>query len=218
MRSGSRRCKSPDGHPHHRRLFAARRRARRACASRSDWTGTLTFAAVTQANRTGLILIVAGGALALAMTALLGTQLIRRPLRRLLDVADRWRTGDLAARTGLRADRSEFGRLAAAFDAMAAALETRERALRTALESTTDSVIVLDRTWRITYINERAKAQMHARPRPGGPDGLGGVPRNRRQRFRRGYREAMERGVPTHTIGYSAAFNTWFEAHAYPSA
>ena len=94
------------------------------------------------------------------MTALLGGRLIRRPLDRLLDVADRWRTGDFTARTGLRPDRSEFGRLAAAFDRMAVAQEARERALRIALESTTDNVIVLDRSWRITYLNARARAQV----------------------------------------------------------
>jgi HAMP domain-containing protein len=56
---------------------------------------------------------------------LLGTYLIRRPLDRLLDVADRWRTGDLAARTGIPDDGSEFGRLAGAFDSMAMAQEAR---------------------------------------------------------------------------------------------
>jgi len=90
----------------------------------------VTFAAATQANLKGLILIVAGAVLALATTALAGTQLIRRPLDRLLLVADRWRNGDLAARTGLPADSSEFGRLAAAFDSMAEAQGNRESALR----------------------------------------------------------------------------------------
>jgi PAS domain S-box-containing protein len=43
-----------------------------------------------------------------------------------------------------------------------AVLEERQagnRALRTALESTTDSVIVLDCDWRFIYLNQRAKAQ-----------------------------------------------------------
>jgi len=90
----------------------------------------VTFAPVTQANRKGLILIIAGAVLALATTALAGTRLIRRPLDQLLKVADRWRHGDLAARTGLHADSSEFGRLAAAFDSMAVAQENRECTLR----------------------------------------------------------------------------------------
>ena len=177
----------------------------------------ITFAAMTQANRAGLMLIVAGGVLALLVTTLLGRQLIRRPLNRLLAVADRWRSGDLAARSGLRTDRGEFGRLAAAFDAMAAALEAREHALHTALESTTDSVIVIDRTWRITYLSERAKAHVAQ-----GRDLVGQIlwdafPGTSDSVFAAGYRAAMERGVPVHTVGYSAAFKTWFEAHAYPS-
>jgi len=90
----------------------------------------VTFAAVTQQNRLGLLLIVAGVGLALVLTALVGRHVVRRPLDRLLAVADRWRTGDFAARTGLREDGSEFGRLAGAFDRMAAAQVARESALR----------------------------------------------------------------------------------------
>ncbi|MEA3173656.1 MAG: hypothetical protein QOF42_1067 [Gammaproteobacteria bacterium] len=74
----------------------------------------------------GLILIVGGFGLALVLTTLIGKFLIHRPLDRLLAVADRWRTGDFVARTGLAGDKSEFGRLAAAFDGMAAAQEARE--------------------------------------------------------------------------------------------
>ena len=40
----------------------------------------LAFAGVAKANRTGMLLIVAGAALAFVMTYLAGTQLIRRPL------------------------------------------------------------------------------------------------------------------------------------------
>ncbi len=175
------------------------------------------FAAVTQANRTGLFLIVAGAGLALVITVLGGRRLIRRPLDRLLAVADRWRTGDFAARTGLREDNSEFGRLAAAFDRMAVAQEAREQALRTALESTTDCVVVLDCAWRYTFLNERAKVRLAA-----GRDLLGqvmwdAVPRLAGTVFADAYRAAMERGVPTQVEGYYAPLKTHFEAQAYPS-
>jgi len=90
----------------------------------------LSFAEVTQANLLGSLLIFLGLALALGTTALLGARLLGRPVRRLLAAAARWRTGDLAARTGLAADSSEFGQLGIAFDAMAAALAERERTLR----------------------------------------------------------------------------------------
>ena len=82
------------------------------------------------ANRTGLLLLVGGLLLALALTALVGTRLIRHPVVTLLSAARRWQSGDLAGRTGLRHDRSEFGGLAAAFDAMASTLESRELTLR----------------------------------------------------------------------------------------
>ena len=176
-----------------------------------------TFAGVTQANRTGLVLIIAAAGLALAITALLGTPLIRRPVARLLGTAERWRTGDLAARTGLHTDRSEFGRLAAAFDAMATALHAREHALRTALESTTDGVMVFDRDWRFTYLNERAKAVLAP-----GRDLLGRViwdvfPDAEGSLLGNAYREAMERGEPTQATGPCSTIGSCFEAHAYPS-
>ena len=175
------------------------------------------FAAVTQANRTGLLLIIGGFALALALTALAGNRLIRRPLNRLLDVAERWRAGDLTARTGLGDERSDFGRLAAAFERMAATQEAREHLLHTALESTSDSVMMFDRSWRITYLSERAKAHVAQ-----GRDLVGQIlwealPGTADSVFAAGYRAAMDSGAQTHTVGYSAAFGTWFEAHAYPT-
>jgi signal transduction histidine kinase/ActR/RegA family two-component response regulator len=95
----------------------------------------VSFAAVTQANRMGLALMTASGLLALLITALAGARLIRRPVHRLLAVADRWRSGDLTARSGLPKDSSEFGRLGSAFDAMAAVLGEREAALHRLTEN-----------------------------------------------------------------------------------
>jgi PAS domain S-box-containing protein len=177
----------------------------------------ITFGAAADANRIGFLLIAAGGVLALAVTALLGTRLIRQPVQRLLRTADRWRTGDLAARTGLLSDRSEFGRLATAFDDMASAHQSRDRALRTALESTTDSVMVLDRGWRFTYLNQNAKAQISQ-----GQDLIGRViwdafPGTEDGVFGNAYRNAVEQGLPTLADGFYAPLGTHFEAHAYPS-
>ena len=87
------------------------------------------FASVTQENRISLVLIVTGACLALLLTILMGSRLIQRPVGLLRRAADRWRTGDLGARTGLVHGRDEFGRLANAFDDMAVSLEARERAL-----------------------------------------------------------------------------------------
>ena len=91
----------------------------------------LAFGTVTDASRFGLPLILLGAVLGLAATALLGGRLIGRPVERLSAACRQWTAGDLAVRTGLRHDGSEFGRLATGFDAMAEALQTRERDLRT---------------------------------------------------------------------------------------
>ncbi len=184
------------------------------------WVGLdqdVTLAPLTQADRAGLMLIIAGGGLALLVTALLGARLIRRPVKRLLDAADRWRSGDLAARTGLRPDASEFGHLAASFDTMAAALQAREQALRTALESTSDSVMVLDRAWRFTYVNAHARAHLPHERNLVGQVVWEAFPTIADAPFSHAFRAAMESGVPTQVSGPSVVFNGHFEAHAYPS-
>jgi signal transduction histidine kinase len=89
-----------------------------------------TFASATQANRTGLLLIIAGATLAVLITLVLGKHLIREPLQRLLTATERWGSGDLAARTGIPADEGEFGRLGRALDRMAERLAGREEELQ----------------------------------------------------------------------------------------
>jgi PAS domain S-box-containing protein len=102
-----------------------------------------------------------------------------------------------------------------------AILEERQasaRALHIALESTTDSVVVFDRAWRFTYLNEHAQAQL-ARGRelmgqvlwdafPNLAESVVGV----------AFRAAVGGGVPTHADDYFAESNAHFDVHAYPSA
>ncbi|WP_158258525.1 PAS domain-containing protein [Rhodopila globiformis] len=175
-----------------------------------------TLAPVTEANRIGVLLILAGAVIALGLTALLGGYLIRRPFHQLLHAADQWRSGNLSARVGLRHDGSECGRLVAAFEAMADALQARDRALWGALESTSDAVITLDPDGRITYLNPHARAQT-------GLDGdvLGKViwtvlPRED-GRFAAACQAAMERGEPMRVIGYSTPMDKHWDVHVYPS-
>nr|WP_294517285.1 ATP-binding protein [uncultured Rhodopila sp.] len=175
------------------------------------------FTAVQQPSRTGLILIVAGFALALAITAVLGGRAIRGPVAGLLRITNRWRSGDLTARTGLQKDGSEFGRLAIAFDAMAEAQEARDRALRMALESTTDGVIVLDRSWRFTFLNRRAAMNIaHGRDMVG-LTAWEECPWLADSTVGRGLRSAMQSGEATHMAGHFASADLHFDAHAYPS-
>jgi two-component sensor histidine kinase len=91
------------------------------------------FADIDAATQRGLVLIGLGAALAFAAALSAGRVFIRRPVGRLLAAAAAWRAGILDARSGL-AGPSEFGRLGEAFDAMAAALQTREGELRAEID------------------------------------------------------------------------------------
>ncbi|OYV40536.1 MAG: hypothetical protein B7Z80_04310 [Rhodospirillales bacterium 20-64-7] len=84
---------------------------------------------VAAANRRGLLVIPAEAALAFLLAGIGARVFLRRRLLRLLTVADRLRQGDLRARADMPEDRSEFGRLGAAFDTMADAVAAREEQL-----------------------------------------------------------------------------------------
>lgn len=60
--------------------------------------------------------------------------LVLRRVRTLLDVADRIRTGDLAARTGFGEGSEELTRLGSALDAMAQELQSRDEELQNAMQ------------------------------------------------------------------------------------
>jgi two-component system, sensor histidine kinase len=80
---------------------------------------------------------------------------------------ERWRQGDYAARANLTGGGLEMVALGHAFDAMAENLEAHDRAREEAHAATrkvaevfgcmTDSVFEVDRDWRITFMNERAR-------------------------------------------------------------
>jgi PAS domain S-box-containing protein len=93
------------------------------------------LAGLKAANRAGLLMILGGGVMALALAWMTARRFLRAPVAALLATAERWRAGDLAARAtsmpALRGEdaRSEFGRIALAFDAVADALAERERTM-----------------------------------------------------------------------------------------
>jgi PAS domain S-box-containing protein len=91
------------------------------------------------------------------------------------------------------------------------------RALHVALESTTDSVVVLDRAWRFTYLNERARAQLER-----GGELMGQVvwevfPGLGDTRIGVAFRAAMEGGAPARADDEFPTSSAHFDAHAYPS-
>jgi len=85
------------------------------------------------------------------------------------------------------------------------------------LESTTDSVIVLNRDWRILYRNKKALELLRERDLSLGvslweafPEALGGP-------FHQNYKWALEHQAPVEFEEYLESMETWFEVHAYPS-
>jgi diguanylate cyclase (GGDEF)-like protein/PAS domain S-box-containing protein len=96
-------------------------------------------------------------------------------------------------------------------------LVASQRMLNAVLESTTDSVVVIDRDWRITYMNGQALALV------GGSDRLrvgeslwSGFPEEEHGNFGARYREAFERQTPVSFEEYLPALSMWLEVHAYP--
>jgi len=89
------------------------------------------FAAVDRATRFGFALI--GGGLTLALLAAWfgGRAFISAPVARLAETASAWMRGDLAARTRMKAGRSELARLGTAFDNIAQALQEHQREVET---------------------------------------------------------------------------------------
>jgi signal transduction histidine kinase len=92
------------------------------------------FAAIDDATRRGVALIIVG-LLAATVAAIVGARrFLREPIRGLLNVATEWRNGNDAARVRVRDAGSEIGHLGAAFNAMADALAARHAAQKGAEE------------------------------------------------------------------------------------
>jgi signal transduction histidine kinase/CheY-like chemotaxis protein/HAMP domain-containing protein len=134
------------------------------------------FGEIQRRTRRGVLLIVLSTSVVLLLTWFGARRFMQRPLGQLVDAANQWSFGDFARRVDIRDKCSEIARVAGAFNAMADALEERERELNeakekaekaaaritTIFESTTDCVLLVNRNWRISYVNERAKAQICA--------------------------------------------------------
>jgi signal transduction histidine kinase/PAS domain-containing protein len=134
----------------------------------------LAFGEIQRRTRLGVFLIVLSTSLVLMLTWSGARRFIHQPLGQLVDAANRWRLGDFARRVLIHDQCSEIAGVAGAFNAMADALEERERELydakekaedaaariTTIFESTTDCVLLIDRNWNISYVNERAKADV----------------------------------------------------------
>jgi signal transduction histidine kinase len=137
------------------------------------------FTEIQNRTQRGIFLIVLSTSLVLVLASLGARRFIHRPLGQLVDAANQWRLGEFARRVDIRGH-SEFARVADAFNTMADALEHREQELSeakekaeeaaaritTIFESTTDSVAIVDRDWRVSYLKGRALRSNRARQPP----------------------------------------------------
>jgi diguanylate cyclase (GGDEF)-like protein len=165
--------KGADGTP---RLFAATSVARNA-----DGTDAIKIAVsipmsaiFEDGNRTlgrNLTAIVLA-TLLLLLASLLGVErLVMRSIQALLDAAQRVRSGDLTARTGLRAGRDELSHIGEAFDDMADALQERDAQLQQALQDVQQQAITDPMTKLLNrrYVSEFLPAELSKAKRRSGP-------------------------------------------------
>lgn len=119
-------------------------------------------------NRNTAIKVALLLALAAAITLfsyITSTQMISRPVQKMVDLSARIAGGDLSVRSGVTHDRSEFGRLAESLDRMALSLEQHQAALeeqqdymRAVLDNMSEMVFCFDTEGRVVFMNGAARA------------------------------------------------------------
>jgi two-component system, cell cycle sensor histidine kinase and response regulator CckA len=162
------------------------------------------------------------------ITGLLGESRLRAQRRALTAVrkaeVEAARAEEEAVRAEEEATRAEEETLRAEEEAARAgqealkAAQASERVDRI-LTSITDAFMVLDRDWRIRYMNQRAAALVGGTP----ADYIGrnhweAFPENVGGPFDVAYRRAMEEGLPVRVEAFYARSKKWVQVNAYPSA
>jgi PAS domain S-box-containing protein len=152
---------------------------------------------------------------------------LRGPVRALVAATERWRDGDYTSRAGIKDGGSELVALGSAFDAMAESLEAYNRARDEAyvarrkvaevFDCITDSVFEVDRDWRITFMNERARIDVAQ-----GQDQVGIIlweayPDGVKTRMWHAYHRAMAERVSVEVEDYYPPHQRWYRFRAFPS-
>jgi diguanylate cyclase (GGDEF)-like protein len=174
------------------------------------------FAGVAERGSQDIAMLVVTVIVALLLAWWFATRFVRAPIRHLASTVRAWREGDLAARAGRIDSGSEFDELGQAFDAMAEAVDERQRLLRVALESTTDSVLTLGPDWVVTFLNERARGRL------GGAEMIGknlvdAIPDFTGEHTFSALKTAMDERRPTIVDFHYDPLDAWFETHAFPT-
>jgi PAS domain S-box-containing protein len=189
------------------------------------------FAEIQRHAQRGIFLIALGTSLVLVLISLGARQFIHRPLGQLVDAANQWRLGEFSRRVDIRGN-SELARVADAFNTMADALEHREHELSeakeraeeaaaritTIFESTTDSVVIVDRDWRVSYLNGPAWAQIAE-----GRDLIGmtvseAFPVASDMEILSQIQEALSDQRPAFIEMFCTRRNVWYAINAFPSS
>ena len=87
----------------------------------------VAFAPIDRASLTGLIMMTIGAALALFAAFFVGNRFILSPINHIVSVLQRWRDGDVDARTQMRGQHGELGQVGASVDGLLDELEVRRQ-------------------------------------------------------------------------------------------
>ncbi|MCE5243315.1 MAG: PAS domain S-box protein, partial [Desulfobacteraceae bacterium] len=120
--------------------------------------------------RNNLLILFFSTLMGMGLSWICSTLLITRPIHRLVATSDVFGKGDVSSRTGLPYADNEFGKLAKAFDDMAALLELREKERDRAEEALREAnadleTRVLERTLALSDINATLKSEIEDRRR-----------------------------------------------------
>jgi signal transduction histidine kinase len=188
------------------------------------------FAEIQDRTQRDILLIVLSALLVLVLTSLGARRFIHWPLGQLVDAAKQWRLGNFTRRVNIRQN-SEISRVADAFNTMADALEHREHELYEAkekaeeasaritkiFESTTDCVFIIDRTWRVSYLNERAKQHVVEHRDVIGMNLWDAFPGAADTEILGSFREAMSDNRPVSFEAQCPQRGRWYALNAFPS-
>jgi PAS domain S-box-containing protein len=165
--------------------------------------------------------------LALAVACWGAHRYIRAPARALVAATERWRAGDYSARANLQGDGSELVALGRSFDVMAESLEAHDRVraqvdaaarkVAEVFDCMTDSVFEVDHDWRITFMNERAQAEIAQGENQVGRNLWEIYPESVGTRFWHEQHRAIAERVPIEVEDYYPPHRKWYRVRGFPS-
>ncbi len=103
-------------------------------------------------------------------------------------------------------------------ESLSGELKESKKRITDIVECMTDAFLTLDRSWRITYVNDIAENLLHrSRESIVGTDMWSVFPETVDLAFHREYHRAMKNEIAVDFEEYYRPLNRWFEVHAYPS-